>query len=65
MMTTRCKRTCNLNSLMNYFDVKIHDIWEGHMTTRREIETELIHSVGFRAYKRGSDITEVTVYLQK
>ena len=33
--------------------------------TRREIETEHIRSVGFREYKRGSDITEVRMYLQK
>ena len=37
MMTTWCMWTCGLNSLLDLFDVKAHDIWEGNMTTRREI----------------------------
>jgi hypothetical protein len=38
---------CGLNSLIDYDNVKTHDIWEKNMTTRREIHTEHIHSLGF------------------
>jgi hypothetical protein len=65
MMTTWCERAYNINHLVNFLNVRIHDTWVGHMTTRREIEIEHIRSVGFREHKRGSDITEVRVCLQK
>jgi hypothetical protein len=31
-----------------YFNVKTHDIWEGNMTTRSEIQPKNIHSLEFR-----------------
>ena len=39
-------QVCGLKSLVNYFNVKTHDIWEGNMATR-EILTEHIHSLRF------------------
>ena len=36
IMTTGCMWVCGLNSLVDYFNIKIHNIWEGNMMTRRE-----------------------------
>jgi hypothetical protein len=36
-------------------------MWEGNVTTQREIEIEHIRSLGFWGYKRRSDMTEVRV----
>ena len=42
MLTIWCVRACDLNPLMDYYNVKIHDIWERNVTTRRDILTEHI-----------------------
>ena len=47
-----------LNSLVDYFNVKIHDIWEGNVTTWREIQIEQIHSLGLWDIREERDITE-------
>ena len=39
--------------LLDYFNVKTHDIREGNLTTRREIETEHIFFLGFRGIREG------------
>jgi hypothetical protein len=36
---------------------RTHDVWERNVTTRREISTKHICSVGL-GYKRGSDTTK-------
>ena len=66
IMTMCCMQACVLNSLVDYFSVKTHDIWEGNMITRRNFETEHNRS-WVSGYKRGSDIIgndimEVRVY---
>ena len=33
---------------MDSFTIKTHDIWEDNLTTRREDQTEHIHSLGFQ-----------------
>ena len=53
-------RMCGLSSLMNYFLVNACDIWEGNVTTRREVQIEHICSLGFLGYKR-DDIAEVDI----
>jgi hypothetical protein len=40
-MTTWSVQACGWNSLVDYFNVKVRDIWEGDVTTRTEIETEM------------------------
>ena len=47
MMTTWCMRVCGLNSVVDYCNVKTHDMWEGNVITWREISTEHICSLGF------------------
>ena len=37
MMTMLHVQACALDYLVDYFNVKTHDIWEGNVTTRREI----------------------------
>ena len=32
-----CMQVFGLNALVDYFNVKTRDIWEGNVTTRREI----------------------------
>ena len=54
-------QACGLISLVDYFNVKACDIWEGNVTTRREILTEHICSPNMLGYKRGSDILEVVL----
>ena len=63
-----CVRACGLISLVDDCNVKACDIWEGNVTTRREILTEHICSPNMLGYKRGSDIlegniTKVRVYI--
>ena len=40
-------RACDLKSLMVYFNVKTYNIWKGNVTTKSEILTEDIRSLGF------------------
>ena len=40
-------------SLVVYFNVKIHDMWEGNVTIRCQISTENICSLGFRDVREG------------
>ena len=54
-----CMRVHGLNSWVGYFNVKMCDVWEGNVTTRREIWTENIHSLGF------SDMVLKKIILQK
>ena len=61
-------RVRGLNSLVDYFNVRTHDIWEGNVTTRREILPKNICSSWFQDIREGvtarrGDITEVKVYL--
>lgn len=46
-------QTCDLNYLMDYFNVKICAIWEGIATTRREILIEHMCSLGFQDMREG------------
>jgi hypothetical protein len=52
---------------VDYFNVKVRDIWEGDVMMRTEIETENICSQMFGC-KRASDITEgkvcISVWLE-
>ena len=50
---------CGLNSLVVNFNVKPHDVWEGDMTTRSEIEN--IHSLGFRDIRAGVTLRRLTL----
>ncbi len=60
MMTTWCVRACGLNSLVVYFNVKTHDIWEGNVTIRRALNWE--HPFPrVLGYKRRSDLKEVDI----
>ena len=43
MMTMCCVQACGLNSLVDYFNVKTHDILEGNVTTKGGILTESSH----------------------
>ena len=47
-----------MNSWWDDFDVKTHDIRDGDVTTRREIETEHILFFRISGYKRWNDIIE-------
>ena len=38
---------------MDYFNAEIHDIWEGNMTTRREIKTKNNCSLEFWDIREG------------
>ena len=50
-------QACGLISLVDYFNVDIHDIWEGNVTTR-EIQTEHIPFPSVLGYTRRSNIME-------
>ena len=54
MMTTWYVGVCGLHSLVGYFNVGTHDIWEGHVTTRRGIQIEHIRSLGFWDIRKGT-----------
>lgn len=69
IMTAWCVRVRGLNSLGGYLNVKIYCIWEGNMTTRREIQNWARPFLGGLGYKRRSGImpgavTEVRVYIR-
>ena len=53
-----CKHVA-LNFLVVNFIVKTHDIWEGDMTTRSEIEN--IHSLGFWDIRAGVTSRRLTL----
>ena len=55
MMATLYVRACDLNILM----AKIHDIWEGNVTTRREIEIGRICSLRFHDIREGVTLRRV------
>ena len=44
--------------LVDYFNARTCDMWEGHMTTRSEIQTK---NLGFWDKKRRSDIKDVDI----
>ena len=44
---------------MVYFIVRVCDVWEGNVTTRREIYTEHICSLGFRDIREGAALQRV------
>jgi hypothetical protein len=48
-------------SFGTYFDVKAHEMWEGNVTIRSEIQIENICLWGFKIYKRRSDIKEFDI----
>ena len=50
-MTTWCMWACGLKILVSYFNVKTHDIWEGNVTTRSQIEHP--RSLGFHDIREG------------
>ena len=49
-----------MNSLVVCFNIKIHDIWEGNVTLRSEINQEHPFPRVW-GYKRRSDIKEVDI----
>ena len=48
-----CMWACGFNSLVVYFYVNTRDIREEYMTTRSELYTEDIRSLGFRDVREG------------
>ena len=60
MTTTWCVPLCGLNSLVIYFDVKTHDIWDKKHDNEGDLNWE--HPVlRVSGYKRRSDIKEVHI----
>ena len=57
MMTTRCMQECDMNSLVDYFNAIVHGIWEGIVTTRREISIEHICCRIERICLKGTRVT--------
>ena len=53
---------CGLVSLVDYFNAKTHNIWEGNVTTRRETESEHIGSLGFGNIKEGVTLQRVILW---
>ena len=62
-MTAWCVRVRGLNSLGDYLYVKMYDVWEGNMTTRRGVSNWARPFTRVLGCKRGSDITEVRVHI--
>ena len=54
-------RMCGLNALVNYFNVKTCDMWEGDVTTRRDIWTKHICSLGFWDMREEATLQKVTL----
>ena len=50
-MTTCYVEVCDLNSLVVYFNVKIHDVWERNVTIKSESLIENIRFLGCRIYE--------------
>ena len=50
-----------LHSLTVYFNVKPHDIWEGNVTTRREIAIDNVWSLCFWDISEGLTLRRVTL----
>ena len=48
--------------LVDFFNVKTYDIWEGNVTTRREILTKHIHAWGCRVMREGVTLQRVTLW---
>ena len=46
-------QACGLNSLVVYFNVNAHDIWEGNVIIRSDISFENIFSLGFQDEREG------------
>ena len=53
------RATCDLKSLVDYFNTKTHNIKEGIVTTRREICTKNICSLGFQDIREGATLRMV------
>ena len=58
----RCEQACGLNSLVDCFNVKTYDVWEGNVTTRRGIQKEHICSLGFPGITEGVTLRRVTLH---
>ena len=64
MTPSSCVRACGLNSLVVYFNVKTHDVWEGDMPTRSEIQTKKIYSLRFWDIREGVTLRRLIFRLQ-
>ena len=63
IMTMRCVRACGLNSLEDYFNIRALDIWEENVTTRQEILTEHVCSLGFWDVREGVTLRRLRVHM--
>jgi hypothetical protein len=61
-MTTWCMWVCGSISLVDYFNVRTHDIWEKNVTTRRDIWIENIRFLGFRHITEGVTLWRLTLH---
>jgi hypothetical protein len=46
----------DLNSCVVFLNVKIHDIWEGNMTIKSEVQTKNVRFLGFQDIREGVTI---------